>query len=323
MADDLNTQKPSFGSQVISYTAFPVAIQGGSAVSAIVRNKGIGNAIAAQKHEGFKKLAGKLDKDVFTKSLQLANEYDAYKGFVKDNAKAAKQLAKATKKAQNATKNAAKNADALTKAAKDAQKAADKAKNVLKDATNAIDDGKSVIEATTGKAAKEAAEAAAKKAGKTGADVTKAGAKALKEASEVSVKGVMKKELASKMNIGFAALFTFLPTFKDNAIPAFKNEGFKAGMKETLKALGFAGADLGLSAVATAIGGAVGGAIGSIFCPGVGTRVGSTIGSGVASAVVSSKIATAAEKAGKYTGAKTQETQLAQTQQNKQFDMQF
>jgi len=312
MTDSLG-QKQSFGSTVAGYAAFPAITQGGSAMTAIARQKGnIKKAIAAQNHQGFKNLAGNLKSDTFTKklanNLQIANEYDAYKSIVKDNAKLSKKLAKATKKGKDVTE--------LSKQAK-------KASDTLKEADKALSNGKSVIEATSAKAAKEAAEEAAKKAGKTAKEISEAGAKAFKNASEVSVKGVIKQEAKSVMNVGFAALFTFLPTFINNAIPAFKNDGFKAGLKETAKALGFAGADLGLSAVATAIGGAIGGAIGSVFCPGVGTGVGRTVGAGIASAVVSTKVANAAEKAGKYTGQKLKEEEQQQLAQNKQLDMNF
>lgn len=299
MADGLEKQA-GFASQVASFAALPVAIQAGGGIKSVARNHGIKGAVSSLNREGFKNLAGNLSNDTFTKSIRLANEYDAYKGIAKKAKKLENKAAKIAKKGDISALDKAKNifkkeGNKITAESVNAAKTT--AQKTLQSADDALKQGKSAIEAT----AKGSAEAA--------------------KAATTSVKGVLKSELGSKLNIGFAALFTFIPTFKENAIPAFKNDGFFAGLKETAKALGFAGADLSLSAVATAIGGAIGGTIGTAICPGAGTAIGRTIVGGVASAIVSSKASEMALKAGKYSGKKAEENeQLAQA--NK-LDMNF
>ena len=94
-----------------------------------------------------------------------------------------------------------------------------------------------------------------------------------------STKGLLKSELKDPMGIFFAA--TEVATrFAQEAIPAFKNEGFGAGLKATGKALaaGIAtwATDAGLSVVFRTIGATVGGFLGP-----VGSAIGSIVGNAV------------------------------------------
>lgn len=79
-----------------------------------------------------------------------------------------------------------------------------------------------------------------------------------------------------------------------NVIPAFKQGGFKSGMKQIGKSSVKVGASIGGFAAGAKGGAALGGAIGSFICPGIGTAIGTAIGSfigGMVGSSVSSKVA--------------------------------
>ena len=111
-----------------------------------------------------------------------------------------------------------------------------------------------------------------------------------------------KKEFSFKkgnrMNAGFNVAMTaiqFVPNITNKVIPAFKNNGFKAGMTELGQTLVQAGADLASYAAGGALGRTIGAGIGSIVGP-MGTFVGGLVGDMVGSMFVGSKVCGAVEK---------------------------
>ena len=69
---------------------------------------------------------------------------------------------------------------------------------------------------------------------KAGREIVESGATA---GFKNTAKGLFKKEIKSKFNLGISVLTTFIPAMMQKAIPAFKEKGFFAGLKETGKAV--------------------------------------------------------------------------------------
>ena len=111
-----------------------------------------------------------------------------------------------------------------------------------------------------------------------------------------------KKEFSFKkgnrLNAGFNIAMTalqFIPNVFEKVVPAFKNNGFKAGMTELGQTIVQAGADLVAYATGGAIGRTIGHAVGTFFGP-VGTWVGGLVGDMVGSMFVGGKVCGAVEK---------------------------
>ncbi|MBR3605674.1 MAG: hypothetical protein IKL52_06565 [Candidatus Gastranaerophilales bacterium] len=111
-----------------------------------------------------------------------------------------------------------------------------------------------------------------------------------------------KKEFSFKKGNGFNAGFNiamtalqFIPNVIQKVTPAFKNNGFKAGMTELGQTILQAGADLFGYAAGGAVGRTIGSAIGSFVGP-MGAFLGGLVGDMVGSMFVGSKVCGAVEK---------------------------
>ncbi|MBQ7286419.1 MAG: hypothetical protein IJW73_01505 [Candidatus Gastranaerophilales bacterium] len=111
-----------------------------------------------------------------------------------------------------------------------------------------------------------------------------------------------KKEFSFKkgnrFNAGFNIAMTalqFIPNLFQKVAPAFKNNGFKAGMTELGQTIVQAGADLVGYAAGGAVGRTLGSAVGTIFGP-MGTFIGGLVGDMVGSMFVGSKVCGVVEK---------------------------
>ncbi len=85
-----NIKNNNGNSSMLSVLAFPAATTTFGALSSIKRNGGVKQAIKACDVEGFKSLGKSLEpihKDVFSRSIALAENYDEYKGIAKKAAK--------------------------------------------------------------------------------------------------------------------------------------------------------------------------------------------------------------------------------------------
>ncbi len=102
--------------------------------------------------------------------------------------------------------------------------------------------------------------------------------------------------MTSKFNLVITAM-TFIPNVIERVIPAFKEEGFGAGIKETGKVLIQAATDFVSCGLGGAIGRVIGGVVG-LACPGLGVGVSvlSTIGDMAGSMLIGGKITKAVDK---------------------------
>lgn len=283
MAEEIQNQN-SFGSNVKSALIFPAAMQGVGAVNAIKRAGSIKGAVDALEIQKFKALNTQLKtthKDVFSRGTALAENYEKYKGLYKESAKLSKKSAKIAK---NGGKIPLKDkffdlfrAEKTT--AEGIEQASKKAAEELKNAKNTIKAGGEIVEASAKTGFKETA------------------------------KGLAKKELTSKFNLAISALTTFLPAVKENVIPAFKEQGFGAGVKELAKATARTATDFVSYGIGGAIGRTLGTAIGTVICPGAGSAVGAVVGDAVGSMLVGGKIC---EKVDKVMGVEDKDAQIAQ-----------
>ena len=94
---------------------------------------------------------------------------------------------------------------------------------------------------------------------------------------KASSKALFKSELKDPLGI-FSAIYEAGTRFTSDALPAFKNEGFAAGIKETAKALAAGGATLVSDAGFSVLFRTIGASIGTVIAPGVGSAIGSTLG---------------------------------------------
>ena len=229
---------------IISSLAFPTAITGFGALSSIKRNKGIKNAIQATRSAEFRTFNTALKKggiDIFTRGAICVEKYEKYKELAK---KASKGKLTLGQKFLNLFK---KEGNKLTEEA--VKSSADAAKN----SANGFIGG-------LANEAKTITETAAKSGFKS------------------NVKNLFKKEAKSKMTWVFTAIEA-IPEIKDKIIPAFKNEGFGAGMKQVGKSTLKLGSSFLSFTLGGSLGRVIGSAIGTAICPGVGSTIGAAIGS--------------------------------------------
>lgn len=260
---------------IAAYAMMPAMTLTLSAGHGIKGARGIKNAVKLQNNKGFKNFYNSLEGDVFTKSLKVAQEYDKHKELVKNYNKWNNKLNHITK--TNGKLGLKDRFFNLFKS-KETKLTTDVIKNEQKAAKTALSQADEVL---------DSAQALAKGA---------KGAKITKEGLEGSFKTLFKKEITSKFNIALTAL-TFIPNIKDRVIPAFKEQGFKAGMKETGKVLIQAGTDLISYGIGGAIGRVIGCAIGTV-CPalGVGVSVLAGVGDMIGSMVIGGKVTKTVDK---------------------------
>jgi len=161
---------------------------------------------------------------------------------------------------------------------------------------------------------------------------TKAGESALKSFGLQTFDN-FKKEFSFKkgnrFNAGLNVAMTavqFIPNITEKVIPAFKNNGFKAGITELGQTIVQAGADLVSYAAGGAVGRTIGAAVGAIAGP-MGAFFGGLVGDMVGSMFVGSKVCGVVEKItskddAKNTGITQEDYQVAQTDENQMTESQ-
>lgn len=312
---------------IAMYAAMPAMTLTLSAGHGIKGARGISKAIKYQNHEGFKNLNALLRNegcDVFTRSAKIADEYEKHKNIIKNfnkwnNKKNAlkngklgkwdsftnffrnkdKKLTTETVEAQakraGELKNAADAALNNATTGKEALSAMDDALKSANKAVETVEDGAKAVNGTkeTVKNVEKAADAIDE-----AADITQTaakGAKAVENGLKGSVGKLFRTELTSKFNIAMTAL-SFIPNVIERVVPAFKEQGFGAGIKETGKVLVQAGTDLVSYAFGGALGRTVGTVIGTVIFPGVGTAIGAMLGDTAGSILIGGKITKAVDK---------------------------
>ena len=251
------TKKPYLLDGLGTNLAFSGIMSGGfGSITAIKNHGGIKGAIKATKENNaalraFKdKIAPTNDK--FTTNLKTAYNYQEYTRLAKQKAKLEKKIARCGDKLPFFEK--VKNIFRKTEDNLDVAKYKSNMQSIIDD----IDIKKSTLEA--------------------GENISSDVTKFLSSASDIksATKGLFKAELKDPFGLFFAGT-EVVTRFTQQAIPAFKNEGFIAGLKETAKALGAGVAtwftDAGFSVALRNIGATVG-----AFAGPVGSAIGSFVG---------------------------------------------
>ena len=244
-----------------SYLLFPGIMTGHSTIASLRRNKGISKAIESFQKEGFAQLNENiktLNKDIFSRSLTVAQNYEQYQGLAKKSAKLTKIMAKGGKispwqKFLNLFRGETEKLTTQNIAQKTTE-----AQTAFKEAKTAIESGKAVAEATA----------------ETG----------LKD----TVKSLFKKEALNPLSILFIA-FDAIPEIKNKIVPAFENDGFTGGMKQVGKSLLKIGSSFLAFNLGSSIGRVIGTVLGSVV-PGIGNWFGGFVGSMIGSIFVNSKV---------------------------------
>ena len=296
----------------------PTVTMACSTASSIACHGSIKNAISIQNHSCFKNLnlgAKKQGMDIFTRSQAIARAYDdGYKDFAKGYSKARKKLQKLIDKKDISLKDkienllfgnqnekitfyskrttlekefevASENLSAVKKIFNrsvenfDAKKL-DTALGLVEKKTK-LQNGKFVEQIVKDRGVFQNADSFSKK---VVGEITEVGAKATIKSTAKGFANAVKSNFTREMSPGFGWLnytmtaFQFLPEFKNNVVPTFKNKGFWSGIKEGAKTLLRVGADLVGYASGGAVGRAIGAVVGGTICPGVGHKVGATLG---------------------------------------------
>ena len=269
MSNEITTQnKNIIGSKMIGFMAFPMITTGVGAINSIRRNGGIKNALSACEVENFKKLGQSLEpihKDIFSRSIALSQNYEEYKGISKKAAKYAKKALKAKQGKISLLDNFLNLFRKNKVTPENILSSQATAKNKLNDSLNLIKSGKEIVETST----------------KTGFKNT--------------AKNLFKNEIKNPIVIAMTAL-ELAPEITGKVIPAFKNEGFIAGLKQTGKSILKVGSNFVSYAAGGAIGRVLGATIGTIICPGAGSAIGASVGDMLGSAIIGSTATDAVNK---------------------------
>lgn len=255
--ESVNLNRSSLASELGGSLAMSGVMTGGfGSLSAIKRGKGIKGAIEATRlnNETVNKFLKNVsaDADSFTKSYAVAKNYEALTSAQKSAQKAKKAIDKINNNGGSATlwqriKNLGKSSEEIT--AKYAENAKDASENLRK-ITQGLD---------------------------AGVDVSGVMAKSLKQ----NAGSLFKEELLNPLNLLITGM-SAVGRIKDEALPAFKNEGFVAGVKKTVTVAAKTVADVFSNAGFSAAFRIAGSRIGMFFGPAgaaVGGLVGDIIGS--------------------------------------------
>lgn len=331
MSSEIQQQKQSFGSTIAGYMAFPAITTTGSTIMSVKAHGGIKKAFNAQNKDSFKAINDKLGKqtDVFTRSQALSETYDKYKSVSRTASRSQRQLDRLNK-GKNTTLsqrflNLFKKSDEKINLANK-----ENAKKILEENTKKLEKiNKQLTNAgidLSGKNAKVLDEALSperlkleKAIEKSATEVIETGAKANLKNFAKTAGDNFKHELgwkSGKFNYFMTAL-QFIPNIFQKVVPAFKNNGFKAGMTELTQTVVQAGADLVSYAAGGAVGRTIGTVIGTLICPGAGSAIGGTLGDMVGSMIVGGSVCGAVEKItnkddAKNTGIPQESDQIAQ-----------
>ena len=315
----------------------PTVMTSASAVNSLAKYGGVKNAIQAQNHSAFRNLnlvAKNNGVDIFTRSQTIAKAYDdGYAPLAKSVAKANKKLQKLLDKKDISLKDKIINLFirdpnkkitfyskkyALETQCHVASTNLEKAKNALRESVGNFDSEKLdtalglcekkikkcgselTEEVVQGKGIFQNADAFSKKIAQEVAEVgTKATIIRTIRGFSNAVKSNFRRELSPKFGFFNYVMtgFQFLPSFKNDVLPAFKNKGFLNGIKETGITMLRIVADLVGYASGGAIGRAVGAVVGGTICPGVGHKIGAMAGDMFATMLVGTMVVKTVDKA--------------------------
>lgn len=288
--------KSNFGAELGTSIAFSGIMSGGfGSITAVKNHKKDVFKVTKANSQVLKAYADKIapTHDTFTKNLKVSYNYQDYTRLAKQTAKANRKLEKL------------KNATQLP--------FFEKIKNLFRKKENKLDlDGYKTKLRNIGKTFDEAQDKL-----KAGKSISNEVLSHLDNVNDIkkATKGLFKSELKDPFGLFFAGT-EMVSRFTTQALPAFKNEGFIAGLKETGKAIAAGGmtlvADAGLSVVFRSLGATVGGFLGPLGAS-IGSMVGNAIGGMVSNTLVQ-KIFPAKEQAQELASEAPQEIQQAQPQ---------
>ena len=251
MSSEITEQKKPIIAKAASIAAFPVGMAAYGGVKSVIRNGGIKAALDSRYVEGFKALRNNLKTDCFSKGLVFSNNYEQYSNLTKTAIK----LSKTVKNGKIGLKDRFFNIFRKEKVTIDTIKErSTEANQALETAKNSLKNGEQIVSQT---------------------------GDAVKSGFSQNVGSLIKKGFKDPIVWFFTALET-IPEVTGKIIPAFKEKGFVAGMKEAGKTALKAFGNIGTYVASSAVGRVIGSAIGTIFCPGAGSAVGGNIGSMVA-----------------------------------------
>ena len=250
---NVSTQEPllkGFGTSL----GFSAVITGGfGSLSAAKNCRGIRNAIK-QTRLSNEAINGFLEKsakntDIFTRNYAAAKNYEAYSSLVKAKNSAQKVVDKIAK--NNGKVSLWQRITNLGKSPEDIVK---KSKTNLEQASDALESAQTAL--------------------KSGKEIAKT--KVLSNSLAKNTGALFKEELLNPLNLIYAVTSTF-SRIKSEAVPVFKEQGVKAGIKQTFASIGKSIADIVSNAGFSAVFRIIGSTAGKIFGP-VGSVVGGTIG---------------------------------------------
>ena len=302
------------------YLAFPAITTGFGALTSVKRNGGVKKAVEELKTLrkmgiDYNDALKQTHKDIFSRSIAVADNYEIYKNALKEQHKLAKLVKKGSIGLIDKVKNQFKKLPfvkgeqvTLETISKNSDSAKEKFELIEADIKKGVD-----------VAAKEASEEAAKDGAKA---VIKTGGETTAKAGLLSTtKNLFLKEIKSPLTIGLTVISS-LPEFFGKVVPKYKEEGAKEGLKETGKWGLKVGADLFSFAAGGAIGRTVGAIIGNFLCPFVGAGVGGAVGSMIGAMFLGSKTLKAVEKITGEDEKQSSEENELQTEQNKNQNIQ-
>lgn len=268
MSSESINNSNSIKTTLVSSLAFPAVTTTVGALGSIKRNHGVRAAMKACNKEGFEKLATSLQpihKDIFSRSIALSQNYEEYKTISKKAAKTVKKAVKAQDgkipfmdKVLNLFRKEKVTPESIIKSNEANLKQLDDTVDLLKN-------GKEIVKTST------------------------------KSGFKNTAKTLFKNEIKNPLVIALTAL-EIVPEITGKVIPAFKNEGFKAGLVQTGKSILKVGSNFVSYAAGGVLGRVIGASIGTIICPGVGSAVGANVGDMIGSALIGSTVTKAVDK---------------------------
>jgi len=291
--EPVNANKSSLAGELgVSLGMSAAMTRGFGSLSSIRRNRGIKNAINQTRlnNDVVKTFLEKAapDRDGFTRSLAAAKNYEIYSKQVATEQQLIKKLEKLQKRGKPSILqrllNPGKSSDEI-------------AQNLINKKVSSAEikaklAGKNTQEVLSALKDKKVISGAVKSKLESGTDLADVltelkDNKVVQKGLKRNAGSLFKEELLNPLNLIFTGL-SALGRIKDEALPAFKNEGFVAGVKKTLKVTAKTVADVVSNAGFSAAFRTLGSRVGMVFGP-VGAAAGGLIGDIVGS-FVSNKI---------------------------------
>ncbi len=292
-----NETQSSTGSQIGSFLLFPAITSGAEVISIAKRNGGLGKSSkVAKEMETFRKFVSNAKnpsdvKDVFSKGLSLSENYEAYKSAAKASIKAQKILDKGTIPLKDKLLNPLRRLLKIEEVTQSTIKLQNEKvisnfqtlKNNLENGENVAQKlaQKNIIDKEVAKSVKNAVENSAlnskeeleglakKVEGEVRPGITQKVAQdfAKTNATTLSKVGSMFKKEATNPFVLFFTALEAVPEFKNKVMPAFKEKGFKAGMKQTALSVFKIGVNFASFVSGSVLGKVAGSALGALIFP--------------------------------------------------------